>query len=242
MNNKNKRLLLTRVIHRWLMLFLAIQFVLWIAGGVYFSLSDIHEVHGEELLVPAQASLHLNSVNLNFDDILERYPDAQRISLGQLEDKPVYRFLSLGNKYLVDANTGSLIPAITESQVRQLAQSQANFNATVKNVTLLSDSAPPELWPGHLPVWQVEFEGLSSPTFYISQEWGTIVTKRHLLWRAFDWMWRLHIMDYDDGENVANWLLTVFSIFAIFAAISGLLLTYYRFFGTSAEPKEEEMI
>ena len=41
-------------------------------------------------------------------------------------------------------------------------------------------------------------------------------------------MWRLHIMDYDDGENVANPLLLVLAVLAIVAIISGILLLACR--------------
>ena len=55
-----------------------------------------------------------------------------------------------------------------------------------------------------------------------------MVTKRHDFWRLFDWMFRFHVMDYDDGENVSNWLLFVFALLAVFATCSGLVLSYFK--------------
>ena len=76
-------------------------------------------------------------------------------------------------------------------------------------------------------------DDLAGTTFYIQQATGQIVTRRHNVWRAFDWMWRLHIMDYDDGENVANPLLLVLAVLAIVAIISGILLLACRFLSVS---------
>lgn len=42
-----------RRIHRWLGLFIGIQFVLWAAGGLYFSWTDLDAVHGDHLMRPA---------------------------------------------------------------------------------------------------------------------------------------------------------------------------------------------
>jgi len=36
-----------RKTHRWLGIFLGVQFLLWTAGGLYFSWSNIDEVHGD---------------------------------------------------------------------------------------------------------------------------------------------------------------------------------------------------
>jgi len=41
-------------------------------------------------------------------------------------------------------------------------------------------------------------------------------------------MWRFHIMDYDDGENVSNWFLFLVATLGLMAAIAGAVLTYYR--------------
>ena len=40
---------------------------------------------------------------------------------------------------------------------------------------------------------------------------GELVTRRHELWRVFDFVWMLHIMDYDTREDVNNPLLRVFT-------------------------------
>jgi uncharacterized iron-regulated membrane protein len=48
------------------------------------------------------------------------------------------------------------------------------------------------------------------------------------MWHIFDWMWRLHIMDYDDGENVHNLFLKIVSALGITSVIIGGVLLWSR--------------
>ena len=61
-----------RQIHRWLGLFIGIQFIAWTVGGLYFSWTDLDEIHGDHLQNPspfvaadaewASPSLALNAI------------------------------------------------------------------------------------------------------------------------------------------------------------------------------------
>src|SRR3546814_16962298 len=71
------------------------------------------------------------------------------------------------------------------------------------------------------PFWQIEFEGWNRPTLYISPTTGEMISRRHNLWRIFDFAWMIHIMDYENRTNVNNPLLPVATWSAVFMAISG---------------------
>ena len=43
-------------------------------------------------------------------------------------------------------------------------------------------------------------------------------------WRAWDFLWMLHIMDYDDRDDIGTWLLKLFSVLALTTAIAGIAL------------------
>ena len=43
---------------------------------------------------------------------------------------------------------------------------------------------------------------------------GDIAAIRSDSWRAWDLLWALHIMDYQDRDNINNLLLKIFSILA----------------------------
>ncbi|CAM4044814.1 PepSY domain-containing protein [Pseudoalteromonas byunsanensis] len=234
-----------RKYHKWLMAFVGIQFLIWSLTGLYMVSMDIHFIHGEHLRVehrrvehlrdasPQQTNqtLALDKVNYSLSNLLSEYPHAQNITLGHMLDKQVYRFMDHARgKVLIDADSGKRLAPLNEAQALNLAQYHFSGTAAVASAKLISDveNTPPELSPRHLPVWQITFAGFSSPTFYINQYTAEIVTTRHLAWRMFDWMWRFHIMDYDDGENVANWFLLLIALLGCVAASMGAVLTYQR--------------
>ena len=69
----------------------------------------------------------------------------------------------------------------------------------------------------------------SRPTFYADPATGEIVSRRHALWRVFDFAWMLHIMDYDARTDVNNPLLRITTLSAAAMALSGAWLLYWSF-------------
>ena len=223
-----------RKYHKWLMLGVGLQFLIWAATGLYMVSLDIHYIHGESMIKTKPAAVNVKQINYDLNQLTAKYQDVTNLSVVSLNDKMVYQFKALApetNKsqwVVVDVNTGNELPLVTEKMAMDLAKAAYQGAPKVASVKLLTDSAPAELAGRHLPVWRVEFEHIASPTFYVSQQTGQIVTKRHDFWRLFDWMWRFHIMDYDDGQNVKNSLLMIFVITGLIAAMSGAYLTYFH--------------
>ncbi|WP_026377354.1 PepSY domain-containing protein [Aestuariibacter salexigens] len=221
-----------RKTHKWLMAFIGLQFLIWSLTGLYMVTMDIHFIHGETLIQKRAAAPDLSKVDYSFNALLSDYPNANAVRLGEYMGTPVYRFVDADKgKLVIDAQSGERLPLVDEQTAVQLAQRYFNGISTVNSVQLISegDPIPSELAPRHIPVWRITFDGMASPTLYISQHSGEVVTKRHTFWRAFDWMWRFHIMDYDDGENVSNWFLLIIGMLGTVAALSGATLTYHRF-------------
>jgi hypothetical protein len=61
---------------------------------------------------------------------------------------------------------------------------------------------------------------------YVSSQLGTFQAVRHNQWRAFDFLWMLHTMDYKSRDDINNWLLRGFSIFGLLTVLSGFLLYF----------------
>jgi len=226
---------LARKYHKWLMAFVGIQFLFWSVTGFYMVSVDIHYIHGESLQKGADTKVDLGQVSYTIPQLLGTYPEAKEVNLGLLMSKPVYRFRvaepeSKSKWHVIDAKTGQILPEIDKTLASEIARFYYAEQHQIKSLNLITDeeNKPSELSARHLPVWQVKFEHFNSPTFYVSQQSGRIVTKRHDFWRLFDWMWRFHIMDYDDGQNVSNWFLLVVGLLGLVSAISGLVLTYIR--------------
>lgn len=212
------------------MLVVGLQFLFWTCGGLYFSLFDIHYIHGESL-VHSPKPFQPDAIKYGFTAAIRDYPDAENLQLFPLEGKPYLQFTSQASggssKIVIDATNGQPLKPINEQQARQLATQSFTGSEDISQVQMIAEDPPFELSPRHLPVWQVTFDDFAFSTLYISETTGQVVTKRHLWWRAFDVLWRLHIIDPLSGEDVNNKLLTISAILALLTTLTGVILTIF---------------
>jgi hypothetical protein len=214
--------------HKWLMLFLGIQFVIWSITGVYMVFIDIDYIHGDSLVKSHQLRINPENINYSLAQLIEDYPDAMDISLGKFVMADVYRFTRQRNSYLIDASSGKLLSPLSKKQITDAARFYYAGQADVINIELISDNPPFELNQRYLPAWRVDFDHYSLPTLYISAQHGRLVGKRHQFWRLFDWMFRFHIMDYGDEATSSNVLLLIITVLSILGCFTGLVLMYVK--------------
>lgn len=229
---KNKRPFklfnLSHKLHKWLMLFIGIQFVIWSVTGAYMVFFDIDYIHGDSLVITHQKAINPENLTYATAKLFQKYPDAENLSVGLLIDREVYRFNIAKQQFILDASNGEKLSPLNKSTAIEVAKYLYTGSEDVVNAKLISANPHFGLSARHLPVWQVNFDHFSAPTLYISANNGKVVTKRHQFWYIFDWMFRLHIMDYGDEEDASNWLLFFIASLAVFAVISGLVLTYFK--------------
>ncbi|WP_435355457.1 PepSY domain-containing protein [Emticicia sp. SJ17W-69] len=227
-----------RKTHRWFGVILGIQFLFWTIGGIYFSWSDMDEVHGDhqkahihplgsdlKLISPQEIIQKIkakDSVNFIFD-----------IRLIQLLGSPVYQITyskehDRGKKIqLANAETGELRPTLSKNEATEIAQQNFSNDAKVKQVEYLtSTNGHHEYREQPLPAYAITFEHPSNTTVYVASELGTVQKFRNNKWRVFDFLWMLHTMDYQSRDNLSNWLLRAFSIFGLFTIATGFTLFF----------------
>ena len=238
----------SRKIHKWLMLLLSIQFLIWSISGLYMVVFDIDYIHGDSVISEDKSVIDHQKINYSFSDLLIDYPSAKKVELSTFLGASVYRFtVESGQRHykvMLDSENGKKLPDINETMAIQIANYHYQGDAAIRDILLLTQNAPFELSSRYLPVWRVNFDDFASSTLYISVQSGKIVTKRHQFWRIFDWMFSFHVMDYED-EDPANSLLLWVALLSLLAVISGLVLTYYRVikgsFSTSKKSAFEKM-
>jgi Cu(I)/Ag(I) efflux system membrane protein CusA/SilA len=218
-----------RKIHKWLMAFLGVQFVIWSVTGAYMVFFDIDYIHGDSLIKNHQTKIDSKSINYSLKTLYENYPQAKNIELGTFIEQTVYRFEINKDKYLVNADSGELLSPLKKMQAIAMANHEYTGDGQITEVELIADNPPFELSSRVLPAWRVNYDDFGSPTLYVSATTGKVVTKRHEFWRLFDWIFRFHVMDYQESE-VDNYLLFYFSFLGLLAGLSGLVLVYYRIF------------
>ena len=142
--------------------------------------------------------------------------------------QPVYVVQGEGGPALFDARTGEKLSPLNADQAKARALALFTEDGAVVSTQYLT-KAPLELQTRPVPVWRVEFEGAWRPTFYISPFTGELVSRRHDLWRTFDFVWMLHIMDYETRDNVNYILLRITTWMAFITSLTGAWLLFYSF-------------
>lgn len=219
---------LARTAHKWLALFVALQAVLWTVGGLYMTAVHIDIIHGDRL-VKAPAAQPLPTTGLVEPAHLAHLaPGLKSARLETQLGQPVYVVDAQGGKALFDARTGEKLSPLGEAAATARAKALFAEQGRVVSAEYIT-KAPLEVQTRPVPLWRVEFEGAWRPTFYISPFTGELITRRHDLWRTFDFVWMLHIMDYDDRQDVNNLILRIFTWLTVAASATGAWLLLYSF-------------
>ena len=223
--------------HRYLGVLLGIQFLFWTIGGLYFSWSNMDEIHGDfQKKAPSQYRADLSfispSVALKNLKMKVEADSILNIALIDVLGKPTYRieFLHEGMHkmyQLADAQTGALRDPLSIDEATALAKQQFNGEPTVKSVELIKEvGGHHEYRESPLPAVAVTFEHPTATTVYVALEMGIVTKYRNTKWRIFDFLWMLHTMDYQSRDNIGNWLLRAFSIFGLVTIASGFTLYF----------------
>jgi hypothetical protein len=88
---------------------------------------------------------------------------------------------------------------------------------------LLVTQASPE-YRGALPAWRVDFEGENAVSLYVATDTGAVTARRSMLWRTYDFLWSLHIMDFRNHEDFNTPLLIVATALALVMILTGIIL------------------
>ena len=220
--------LLARRLHKWLGLILGVQLLIWMASGVYMTAIHIDIIHGDHFILadpaPPVAAERLSDPLAAAAAI----PAARSVKLGRLLERPVYIVAAESGAVLLDAQTGARLPPPDEALVRRIADHWYTGEEPLAKLGLI-DELPGEVRGRKPPLWRAEFDGWNKPTLYLSPTTGQLVSRRHELWRIFDFVWMLHIMDYETRDNVNNWLLRGFTALALATAVSGAWLLWFAF-------------
>ena len=216
-----------RKTHKWLGLFVGLQVVIWSISGLYMTVVHIDTIHGDHLIRHSSAPT-VSAAELVDPIAVLAANSGEAIRLASLRGRPTYVVNLQSGEVAVDARTGHAVNRPTEAEIRALASAQYTGNDPIRSAELIT-SVPGEIRGCKSPLWRVQFDHWNKPTFYLSPVTGELVSRRHELWRVFDFVWMLHIMDYDERENVNNLLLRVFTWGGVLMALSGAWLLTYSF-------------
>lgn len=229
-----------RKTHRYLGLFIGIQFLLWTVGGLYFSWSSLDDIHGDHLKRPATgftASLSVVSPTVPLQALQQEGVDSiQNIALIAVLNQPVYQMtyrMQHGDGHfmthtrLADATTGQLRGELSEEEAKAVARQRFAVSAEIEQVEYITTTnGHHEYREKPLPAYAVTFRQPAHATVYVAAQLGSVQSIRTDPWRVFDLLWMLHTMDYEGRDDINNGLLRAFSILGLLTISSGFALYF----------------
>jgi len=217
LNPKTQRYI--RKSHRYLGLFLGIQFMFWTLSGLYFSWTDIDEIHGDPYRIHSdtQGFSNLLAPKDVFSEI-----NIHKISLRDLNGAPHYW---INDTHLYNAFTSEKREGITEKEALYVAHQNIVPELKVASVEFIQTMDAHHEYRGKpLPAYAINYTHPNAITAYVSYADGAFQTIRHRKWRWFDFLWMTHTMDYQSRDDFNTTVLRVFSLLGLITVVSGFLL------------------
>ncbi|MFE3868961.1 PepSY domain-containing protein [Flavobacterium sp. LS2P90] len=219
---KGKKAKWIRKSHRYLGIFLGLQFLMWTISGLYFSWSNIDDIHGMQF--HKKGIIAESFSGLISPSLLHPLLAIQSIELREINKNPFYW---VNGKMLYNAKTGKLKKGISKEEALVIAKRNIVSDITVKKVQLIKEVGKHHEYREHLlPAYVISYQEPNNLKVYISTNDGAFQTIRHRDWRWFDFLWMTHTMDYEGRDNMNNIVLRVFSLLGLITVLSGFLLWY----------------
>lgn len=216
---------------------MAVQIVAWMGSGLYFSLIPIAEIRGEHLTqskpYPDRQQLRELAHPREVEDTLTQHLgegwSLRKLELFNRDGEAFWRTeVESGDVVqvrLLPANGKRIEPQLTGEQAKAQAEKWLNTPSSAESVEWIEDlSQSPEIRGRDLPVWKVTFEEPAPVNLYINPWTGELLARRTPQWRIFDFLWMLHIMDFDSRDNFNHPLLQVASALGLMVTLGGIVL------------------
>ena len=194
-----------RKIHRYLSIFIAIQLLLWTVSGIYFAFNKIEMVRGEQYRLPLDTEYRI--FKRLGEEIIETNENGLKTYLTHPDKLPVKNLLPEEAITIAKEKT-SLIPI------------EVSF--------IEKEERGVEYRGRRLPIYKISTDTTDGINIYLDPITGDIAAIRSDSWRAWDLLWALHIMDYQDRDNINNILLKIFSVLALISSITGIILFFKK--------------
>ncbi len=224
---------MTRVaatVHKWLALAALIPILFWFSSGLFFAISPIERVRSEHriahrpsrpvTLADAAAGLKLLASH--------GAADAAKIEIRSLLGRPVALVTrDRGRPVLFDLRSAKPLSPIPAATARAIAANDYDGPGKVTDIVAVTRNSPE--YRGALPAWEVRLASDDRLSIYVAADTGQVTARRSSLWRTYDWLWGLHILDLKDHENFNSALLIAAVTSALLLLASGIVLIPARF-------------
>ncbi|XLS27810.1 hypothetical protein ACJD0Z_11450 [Flavobacteriaceae bacterium M23B6Z8] len=219
---KRKTAIRIRKAHRYLGIFLGIQFLLWTISGMYFSWTNIDEIHGDHF--KRETPLETSFTELKGIGQLKLDKPVKDLTLIEIAGAPYYW---INGSSLYHAITGLKKEGLTQKEALSVAHRFMKDDLEVSGVIRLDSVGPHNEYRGRpLPAYEISYKSPEDIKAYVAVKSGAFQTVRHRDWRWFDFLWMTHTMDYQGRDDFNTTVLRIFSLLGLITVLSGFLLWF----------------
>jgi hypothetical protein len=210
-------------VHKWLALLMAIQILFWFVSGLFFAVAPIERVRSEHMKAVAPSSPIPVAAAAAGLQRIELDVAGERIEIRTMLARPVALVSPReGRPRLFDLTTGQQISPIPAQLAVRIAEADHAGELRAGRVSLVT-GASPEYRTG-LPAWRIDFDDGAERALYVAQDTGVVTARRSTLWRVFDFLWSLHIMDFKNHEDFNTPLLIISTALALVMIGAGIVM------------------
>ena len=213
--------------HRWLGYLVAWQVLAWIVGGLLFAWLPFQAwVKAADAVRPAQQVLPANWAQALATAAL---PAQALLSVQSVATAsgPALKLRSATGEHWLAASGGPL----TEPDAAAVSRfAQALYQGDGRLVGIERLAQVPTRWAivrelgARHDVWVARFDDALATRIYLGGAHGEWLAARNDAWVLYDFFWRLHVMDYTEGEDFNNPLLRGTSLVAAALVLTGAVM------------------
>lgn len=219
---KRKTILKYRKVHRYLGIFIGLQFIMWTVSGLYFSWTNLDEIHGDHFKKHHPEVTGFNNLGLP-GDVLQNM-EVESLELKEIAGQPFYL---VNRETLINAQTGKEKLELSEKEALGIAGRHMTEGLEVAGIERIEETGKHhEYRSGSLPAYVISYKTPENLKAYVSIKDASFKSVRHRDWRWFDFLWMTHTMDYEGRDDFNNTILRVFSLLGLITVLSGFLLWY----------------
>jgi hypothetical protein len=213
-----------RTWHRWLSVVIGLQLLAWTSSGFVMTWNAIEDVHGDVYVTEARPTL---PADLSPSPPLTRPEGTTEMRFLWSRGQWIWHATDGEGETLAvfDGLTGQPLADLTQHQATALADEIFTQPGTPVTTTLVRETGPDSEYRGNpLPAWRVTFDDDQNCNIYLAADTGAKTKVRTDTWRLFDFVWMLHIMDYEERTDFHHPLLQIAAGTGVATSATGIWL------------------
>lgn len=211
--------------HKWLALIVGVQVLFWIGSGFFFTLFPIERVRSEHRIAHEHAA-PLHAPIADVSALLPEVPMRVTYERDAAGDAVAVAEFPERRPILIDLEDWRVASPLGADAAAQIARAYTTGSPRVRERKLITEETPE--YRGPLPAWRIAFDDAEGLAVYVAADTARVTARRSDLWRVYDALWALHIMDWRDHENFNTGLMILTSFTALMVVLAGFVLFPYR--------------